>query len=71
MFIRTHRVSSRICAGLSLSVGAEGVGLYRTEMPFMVRDTFPTEDEQRAIYRQLLKAFEPVYFMDCVCPAQL
>ncbi|MFA6058575.1 MAG: phosphoenolpyruvate--protein phosphotransferase [Taibaiella sp.] len=43
----------------SLSVGAEGVGLYRTEVPFMVRDRFPSEEEQRVIYRQLLEAFTP------------
>lgn len=48
-----------IDAGLSLTVGAEGVGLYRTEVPFMIRDRFPAEEEQRAIYRQLLKAFAP------------
>lgn len=46
-------------AGLSLSVGAEGVGLYRSEVPFMTRDFFPTEEEQRKIYTQLLKAFAP------------
>lgn len=46
-------------AGLSLSVGAEGVGLFRTEVPFMARDRFPVEEEQRVIYRQLLKAFAP------------
>ena len=46
-------------AGLSLTVGAEGVGLYRTEVPFMVRENFPTEEEQRAIYRQVLAAFAP------------
>lgn len=46
-------------AGLSLSVGAEGVGLYRSEVPFMSRDRFPSEDEQTIIYRQTLKAFEP------------
>ncbi len=46
-------------AGLSLSVGAEGVGLYRTEVPFMMRDRFPAEEEQRVIYSQLLKAFAP------------
>ena len=46
-------------SGLSLSVGAEGVGLYRTEMPFMVRDRFPSEEEQRAMYRQLLRTFAP------------
>ena len=45
--------------GLSLSVGAEGVGLYRTEMPFMIRDRFPSEDEQRVMYRQLLNTFAP------------
>ena len=43
----------------SLSVGAEGVGLYRTEVPFMVRDRFPSEEEQRILYRQLLNAFSP------------
>lgn len=46
-------------AGLSLSVGAEGIGLFRTEVPFMVRDGFPTEEEQRILYRQLLNAFSP------------
>lgn len=45
--------------GLSLSVGAEGVGLFRTEMPFMVRDRFPSEEEQRVMYRQLLNTFAP------------
>ena len=46
-------------AGLSMSVGAEGVGLYRSEIPFMSRDRFPSEDEQCIIYRQILKAFSP------------
>ncbi|MGL5742874.1 MAG: phosphoenolpyruvate--protein phosphotransferase [Legionella sp.] len=46
-------------AGLSMSVGAEGVGLYRSEVPFMSRDHFPSEDEQTIIYRQTLKAFAP------------
>lgn len=46
-------------AGLSMSVGAEGVGLYRSEVPFMSRDQFPSEDEQTIIYRQTLKAFSP------------
>ncbi len=39
--------------------GAEGVGLYRTEFPFMIRDRFPGEEEQRKIYRETLKAFAP------------
>ena len=46
-------------AGRSMSVGAEGVGLYRSEIPFMSRDRFPSEDEQTIIYRQILKAFAP------------
>jgi len=46
-------------AANSLSVGAEGIGLFRSELPFMVRDSFPTEEEQRIIYRQLLQAFSP------------
>jgi len=43
----------------SLRSGAEGVGLYRTEVPFLVRDRFPGEEEQRRIYRQVLQAFAP------------
>jgi phosphotransferase system enzyme I (PtsP) len=43
----------------SLRCGAEGVGLYRTEVPFLVRDRFPSEEEQRRTYRQVLEAFAP------------
>jgi phosphotransferase system enzyme I (PtsP) len=35
----------------SLERGAEGVGLYRTEVPFLMRERFPSEEEQRQIYR--------------------
>ncbi len=56
LFVNTGLMSD---VGRSLSVGAEGVGLHRTEVPFMARDRFPTEEEQRVIYRQLLKAFAP------------
>jgi phosphotransferase system enzyme I (PtsP) len=45
--------------GLSLSVGADGVGLYRTEIPFLSRELFPSSEEQKMIYRQLLNAFSP------------
>lgn len=45
--------------GVSLLAGADGVGLYRTEIPFMVRDRFPSAEEQRIIYRQLLSSFAP------------
>ncbi len=43
----------------ALQAGAEGIGLYRTEVPFMIRDRFPGEEEQYLIYRQLLENFAP------------
>lgn len=60
-----HHVALMVNTGLladvqrSLGRGAEGVGLYRTEIPFMVRDRFPSEDDQRKIYRTQLEAFHP------------
>ncbi|MBK9131683.1 MAG: phosphoenolpyruvate--protein phosphotransferase [Gammaproteobacteria bacterium] len=44
----------------SLHHGAEGIGLYRTEFPFMIRNRFPSEEEQRQIYRQVLEAYAPL-----------
>ncbi|MFM1891294.1 MAG: phosphotransferase system, enzyme PtsP, partial [Pseudomonadota bacterium] len=38
---------------------AAGVGLYRTELPFMVRDRFPGESVQVANYRRVVEAFAP------------
>ena len=70
MSLDSIRITLHTNAGLladltnSLQVGAEGIGLYRTELPFMVRDRFPSEDEQRKIYRQVLKAF-------ATCPVTL
>ncbi|HKK06450.1 MAG TPA: phosphoenolpyruvate--protein phosphotransferase, partial [Gammaproteobacteria bacterium] len=43
----------------SLNSGAEGIGLYRTEFPFMIRQQFPGEEEQRVIYRKVLEGFAP------------
>lgn len=43
----------------SMRSGAEAVGLFRTEIPFLSRSSFPTEEEQIAIYRQHLEAFAP------------
>ncbi len=40
-----------------LNRGAEGIGLYRSEIPFMQHDSFPTEEEQRQIYRHVLSAY--------------
>ncbi|MDB6063490.1 MAG: phosphoenolpyruvate--protein phosphotransferase [Verrucomicrobiaceae bacterium] len=61
-----HRIPLWVNTGLmadvvrSLERGAEGVGLYRTEVPFLLRDRFPSEEEQRAIYRQQLEPFAPL-----------
>ena len=37
--------------------GAEGIGLYRSEMHFSIRDRFPGEEEQTAIYRRVIRTF--------------
>ena len=37
--------------------GAEGVGLYRTEFPYMARTTFPNRQEQAALYSKILEGF--------------
>ncbi|USD21182.1 phosphoenolpyruvate--protein phosphotransferase [Microbulbifer variabilis] len=61
-----HRVHLLVNTGLmadvtrSLERGAEGVGLFRTEVPFLLRDRFPSEEEQREIYREQLEAFAPM-----------
>lgn len=58
-----HRVSLFVNSGLmsdhtpSLRSGAEGVGLYRTEIPFQIRESFPSEDDQYRIYREVLDTF--------------
>jgi phosphotransferase system enzyme I (PtsP) len=58
-----HTISLRVNSGLmadhtpSLRSGAEGVGLYRTEIPFQIRDRFPSEDEQYYIYKNVLETF--------------
>jgi phosphoenolpyruvate-protein phosphotransferase (PTS system enzyme I) len=40
----------------ALEVGAEGVGLFRTEFLFAGRSDMPSEDEQRQAYRRVLEA---------------
>ncbi len=35
---------------------AEGIGLYRTEFPFIVRSDFPLEEEQYIIYKKLVES---------------
>ena len=53
-------IALRLNAGLLVDLqmlaetGAEGVGLYRTEIPFMVRPAFPSAEEQASLYGRIL-----------------
>ncbi len=46
------------------ATGAEGIGLFRTELPFMARDAFPDVGEQTELYRTVYEhaAGRPVVF---------
>ncbi len=56
-------ISLLVNAGLSATIEMEqfiqgdGVGLYRTEIPFMMRERFPSEQEQFELYHSLLSAY--------------
>lgn len=39
--------------------GAQGVGLYRSEIPFLMYERFPSEQEQLEVYREQLSIFHP------------
>ena len=41
---------------LALRYKAKGVGLYRSEFPFLIRNSFPSEEEQCRIYSKLLSS---------------
>jgi len=41
----------------STTLGAMGIGLYRTEIPFMNQSHFPSEQQQTELYQQVLSAF--------------
>lgn len=43
----------------ALRWNADGIGLYRTEFAFDIRDRFPTEDEQTAILRGVAARLDP------------
>ncbi|MCD6526948.1 MAG: phosphoenolpyruvate--protein phosphotransferase [Desulfuromonas sp.] len=38
--------------------GAEGVGLYRTEFPYMTRSSFPDRDDQYQLCRKIVESFD-------------
>ncbi len=39
-------------------VNAEGIGLYRSEFPFLVRSSLPGEEQQFLVYRRIFKQME-------------
>lgn len=45
---------------VALANGAEGVGLYRTEFPYMTRKKFPDRFEQCELYSKILEGFDPL-----------
>lgn len=44
---------------LSSSSDSAGIGLFRSELPFMLYDRFPSEQEQITLYRKVLEAVAP------------
>jgi phosphotransferase system enzyme I (PtsP) len=56
-----HRVSLYANVGLLSDVafahlhGAQGIGLYRTEIPFLSHRDFPSEEEQYALYKRVVE----------------
>jgi len=54
------RITLNVNSGLLVDLqhldesGADGIGLYRTEIPFMVRSEFPGVEEQRVLYAKIL-----------------
>lgn len=65
-----HRIALHANVGVSADLssarenGAEAIGLYRTEFPFIVRDAFPTREEQVRIYARAYELFPdgPIQF---------
>lgn len=56
-----QRITLQMNAGLLVDLphlaesGAEGIGLFRTELQFMIASTMPKMEDQEAFYRQVLK----------------
>ncbi|KGE78699.1 phosphoenolpyruvate--protein phosphotransferase [Halomonas salina] len=61
-----HDVRLLVNTGLAVDAMASlksrigGVGLYRTEVPFMITERFPGEQEQTRLYREQLEGFAPL-----------
>src|SRR5690606_35702789 len=59
---RAVEISANVAApdelDAALAVGAEGVGLFRTEMLFAASACMPSEDEQARVYREMAAAMQ-------------
>ncbi|WP_346799296.1 phosphoenolpyruvate--protein phosphotransferase [Halomonas sp. Bachu 37] len=61
-----HAMPLMVNTGLAVEATAQlknrisGVGLYRTEVPFMITERFPGEKEQTRLYREQLESFSPL-----------
>lgn len=59
-----HRVALYANVGLLIDIafaqlhGAQGIGLYRTEVPFLAHVDFPGEDEQYDLYRRVVEGMK-------------
>ncbi|MDG4551226.1 MAG: phosphoenolpyruvate--protein phosphotransferase [Candidatus Contendobacter sp.] len=60
-----HRLELHANSGLFADIaaardsGVQGVGLYRSELHFFLRDRFPGEEEQTTLYSRVLRMMEP------------
>ncbi|OQY58680.1 MAG: phosphoenolpyruvate--protein phosphotransferase [Desulfobacteraceae bacterium 4572_88] len=43
---------------IAKEINAGGIGLYRTEFPFLIRSSFPSEEEQYLIYKRLFEEMD-------------
>ncbi|MEE3214733.1 MAG: putative PEP-binding protein, partial [Pseudomonadota bacterium] len=61
-----HAMTLMVNTGLTVDTVASlktrigGVGLYRTEVPFMITERVPGEQEQTRLYREQLESFSPL-----------
>ncbi|MAY71749.1 phosphoenolpyruvate--protein phosphotransferase [Halomonas litopenaei] len=61
-----HAMTLMVNTGLTVDTVASlktrigGVGLYRTEVPFMITERFPGEQEQTRLYKEQLESFAPL-----------
>ncbi|MBU0468181.1 MAG: phosphoenolpyruvate--protein phosphotransferase, partial [Candidatus Omnitrophica bacterium] len=49
---------------LAIKINSDGIGVYRTEFPFLIRSNFPTEEEQYFVYCKVVEGMQgkPITF---------